>query len=61
MSADPLVKATHKPIKDYYAELKAYDAQGVTHEMAVRSAFQNLLATTARKRGRARKRQGGCF
>ena len=33
-----------KDIKDYYAALNAYHKQGVTHEGALRSAFQNLLA-----------------
>ena len=37
------IKPTHKSIKDYYAELKAYDSIGAEHEGAVRTAFQNLL------------------
>ena len=37
------IKTTHKPIKEYYAELKAYDSIGAAHEGAVRTAFQNLL------------------
>ncbi len=40
--------ATHKKaIAHYYKELAAYDAHKVTHETAVRSAFQNLLAAFA--------------
>ena len=37
------IKPTHKPIKNYYAELKEYDSIGAEHEGAVRTAFQNLL------------------
>jgi len=45
-----LVKPNHKPIKTYYETLGAYRAQKVTHETAVRAAFQGLLADTAKKR-----------
>ena len=38
------VAAKPKDLRDYYAALDAYAAQGVTHEGAVRSAFQHLLA-----------------
>ena len=37
------IKPTHKPIKNYYAELKEYQKIGAEHEGAVRIAFQNLL------------------
>ena len=37
------IKPTHKPIKNYYAELQEYDSIGAAHEGAVRTAFQNLL------------------
>ena len=37
------IRPTHKPIKNYYAELKEYDSIGAAHEGAVRTAFQNLL------------------
>ena len=37
------LKPTHKPIKNYYAALDRFDRLGVTHETAVRSAFQSLL------------------
>jgi predicted helicase len=43
-----LVKPTAKPIRDYYAALDTYRHQGVSHEMAVRSAFQSLLAEVGR-------------
>ena len=36
---------THKAIAAYYAELEQYRAQGVTHELALKTAFQSLLAT----------------
>jgi len=38
------IKPSHKAILAYYDGLKAYSAQGVSHETAVRSAFQNLLS-----------------
>jgi predicted helicase len=43
------LKPGHKVVKDYYAELASYADQNVDHEMAIRSAFQNLLSTTAKK------------
>ena len=43
--------AKPKDLRDYYAALNAYAAQGVTHEGAVRSAFQHLLAETGRRAG----------
>lgn len=43
-----LITASHKKAVDqYYHELTAYREQDVTHESAVRSAFQNLLAAYA--------------
>ena len=45
------VAAKPRDIRDYYATLNAYAEQGVTHEGAVRSAFQNLLAETGRRAG----------
>jgi hypothetical protein len=44
-------KPRHKDIKRYYEELGSYASHDVSHELAVRSAFQNLLATTAKKAG----------
>ncbi len=42
------ITATHKKAVDqYYHELAAYSEQDVTHETAVRSAFQSLLAVYA--------------
>ena len=43
------IKTTHKPIKNYYAELKEYDSIGAAHEGAVRTAFQNLLQHYSRQ------------
>ena len=42
-------KPTHKDIQRYYDELAGYAAHDVVHEGAVRSAFSNLLAATAKK------------
>ena len=43
------LKPTHKSIKAYYAALKQFDRLGVTHETAVRSAFQSLLEYCGRQ------------
>ena len=43
------IKPTHKPVKNYYAELKEYDQIGAKHEGAVRTAFQNLLQHYSRQ------------
>ena len=45
------IKPTHKPIKNYYTELKAYAKIGVEHEGSVRTAFQNLLQHYCRQVG----------
>ena len=45
------IKPTHKPIKNYYAELKQLATLGAQHEGAVRVAFQNLLQHYATLRG----------
>ena len=37
------IKPTHKPIKNYYAELEKYAQHGIENEGTVRTAFQNLL------------------
>jgi hypothetical protein len=47
MTAAP-VKPAHKAIQTYYQTLKDYGEHYVGHETALRSAFQNLLADTAR-------------
>ena len=43
------LKPTHKPIKAYDDAIKQFDRLGVTHETAVRSAFQSLLEYCARQ------------
>ena len=43
------IKPSHKPIKQYYAELQEYDSIGAKHEGAVRTAFQNLLQHYSRQ------------
>ncbi len=50
MSQPVHVKATHKAIQTYYQALEDYREHGVGHETALRSAFQNLLAETAKTR-----------
>src|SRR5712692_1051930 len=42
------ITAAHKKaIDQYYKELATYSAQSVTHELALKTAFQNLLAAFA--------------
>ena len=43
------LKPTHKPIREYYTALDRYAQLGVTHETAVRSAFQFLLESCGRQ------------
>ena len=45
------LKPGHKVIKDYYHSLEEFDHFGVTHESAVRSAFQTLLEGCGKQRG----------
>jgi predicted helicase len=40
------ISPAHACIRNYYRELETYRGQGVTHEGALRTAFQNLLADT---------------
>ncbi len=48
MPTPALVKPTQKAVQAYYQTLRAYGAHAVAHESALRSAFQNLLAETAK-------------
>ena len=43
------LKPTHKPVREYYTALDRYAQLGVTHETAVRSAFQFLLESCGRQ------------
>ncbi len=43
------LKPTHKPIRDYYATLQAYDQHKATHEGAVSNPFAFLLDTCAKQ------------
>ena len=43
------LKPTHKSVKTYYAALDQFDKLDVTHETAVRGAFQALLENCARQ------------
>ena len=45
------LKPTHKPVKAYYESLNQFDRLGVTHETAVRSAFQSLLESCGKQFG----------
>lgn len=45
------VKPTHKAVKAYYKTLKDLGGLSVKHEMGVRTAFQTLLADTAKTAG----------
>jgi hypothetical protein len=45
------IKPNHKAFAAYYETLRAYGEQHVTHEGALETAFQRLLADTARARG----------
>ena len=40
---------THKSVREYYTALNRYAQLGVTHETAVRSAFQFLLESCGRQ------------
>ena len=50
MKTERPLKPTDSAIRAYYAELEAYSRQGVLHEGAVGSAFEELLAECARRR-----------
>jgi len=39
-----MISPTSAAIKRYYAEREQYSAQGVEHELALKTAFQSLLA-----------------
>ena len=43
------LKPTHKPVRQYYEALAAYDELGVKHEEAVKTAFHDLLAHCGRQ------------
>ena len=43
------LKPTHKPVKAYYESLERFESIGVSHETAVRSAFQTLLEYCGRQ------------
>src|ERR1051326_2343632 len=43
------LKPTHKPITLYYDTLRRYKSLDVSHEMAVRTAFQNLLVACGKQ------------
>jgi len=51
MPGTEAIKPTHKAIQRYYEALQSYGTHDVEHETALRSAFQNLLADTAKSQG----------
>lgn len=48
MAKSLAITASSKPVRAYYASLRAFSRQGVKQEQAVRSAFQQLLADFAK-------------
>ena len=51
MSVPGLIKPADKTIKSYHATLQGYSDEQVTHEGATETAFQRLLADTAKSHG----------
>jgi len=51
MTTRGLVSPTHRSVRKYYETLEALKNQSVDNEMSVRSAFEFLLAETAKLRG----------
>ena len=51
MPGTDAIKPSHKAIQRYYEALQSYGTLDVEHETALRSAFQNLLADTAKSQG----------
>src|ERR1700676_5078230 len=51
MPKTTVIKPTHKAIKQYYHALQGYSEHHVTHEGALETAFQRLLADTAKPHG----------
>jgi hypothetical protein len=43
------LKPSHKPVAEYYRALEQFRSLKVSHETAVRSAFQNLLEACSRQ------------
>ena len=52
LTMEPLnLKPTHKAVQNYYQALKDFESPGVSHEGAVRSAFQSLLEDCGKRFG----------
>src|SRR5260370_13950032 len=51
MPRSAVLKPSHKAIQRYYQALQSYSEQHVTHEGALETAFQSLLADTAPSHG----------
>jgi hypothetical protein len=51
MPRTTVIKPTHKAIQQYYQALQSYSEHHVKHEGALETAFQRLLADTAKPHG----------
>jgi len=51
MSRNKLIKPSHKAIQQYYQALESYAEHHAVHEGALETAFQRLLADTAKPHG----------
>lgn len=51
MPKTTVIKPTHKAIQQYYQALQTYGEHHVKHEGALETAFQRLLAYTAKPHG----------
>jgi len=51
MAQAEAIKPTHRAIERYYQTLRRLSGEHVTHELALRPAFQNLLEDTAKQHG----------
>jgi hypothetical protein len=52
------LKPTHKPVQNYYEAIRQFSEIGVSHEGAVRSAFQTLLEHCGRSSELDRRSSG---
>jgi hypothetical protein len=66
MNPRGLVSPSHRSVRKYYETLQALKNQSVDNEMSTRSAFEFLLAETAKLRGwtlvpELSEKSGGCL
>lgn len=43
------IKSSHKAIKEYYSSLEMHAKQGMSHETAIKNAFQNVLVSCCKQ------------